>query len=83
MYRRRADFGAMEQVVFGRPAADAMAGQFGRAHADRPFSMGGGRPNREPSETDNAIRKMTPWIPRNPRKINRAALTRQIPLRAA
>lgn len=83
MYRRRAAFRAMEQVVFGRPAADAMAGQFGRAHADRPFSVGGGTLNREPSETDTAIRKMTPWIPRNPRKINRAAQTREIPLQAA
>ena len=83
MYRRRAAFGAMEQVVFGRPATDAMDGQLDRAHADRPFPIRGGTLNREPSETDDAIRKMTPWIPRNLRKINREALTRQIPLQAA
>jgi hypothetical protein len=39
--------------------------------------------NRETSEIDNEIRKMTPWIPRNPRMIDGRAQTREILLLAA
>jgi maleylacetate reductase len=37
VYRGRAAFGAMEEVVFGQPAADAVVGQIDRFGAARAF----------------------------------------------
>ena len=62
MYRGRVAFGAMEQVVFGRPAADAAVEQIYRFGAARAFPIVSGTLNRETSEIKNAIRKMTPGI---------------------
>jgi hypothetical protein len=73
----------MEQVASGRPADDAVDGQTDRAHAARPFRMASRTLNRETSEIDNEIRKMTPWILRNPRNIDGPAQMREILLLAA
>ena len=73
----------MEQVAFGRPADDAVDGKIDRAHAARPFPMVSRTLDRETSEIDNEIRKMTSWIPRIARKIDGPAQTREILLLAA
>ncbi len=49
-------FGAMDEVVFGRPAAEAVAGQMDRLHAARAFLMVSGTLNRNTDEIDK-IRK--------------------------
>jgi hypothetical protein len=69
MFRGRAAFGAMEGVVFGRPAADAAVGQIDRFGVARAFLIVGTL-SRGTCEIKNAIRKTTPGIPR---KIERPA----------
>jgi maleylacetate reductase len=64
VYRARAAFGAMQDVVFGRTAADALVEQIDRFGAAREFPNVSGTRNREISEIKSAIRKMTPGIPR-------------------
>ena len=57
MHKGRVVFGAMDEVVFGRPAADAVAGQMDRLHLGRAFLMVSGTLNRTTDEIEK-IRKM-------------------------
>src|SRR3984893_17314986 len=50
MHKGRVVFGAIDQVVFGRPAADASVGQMDRLRADRAFLMVSGTLNRQTDE---------------------------------
>ena len=70
MYRERAAFGAMEEVVFGRPAAEAIVGQIDRLGAARTFPTVSGTLSRGTFGIKIAIRKTTSGIPR---KIERPA----------
>jgi len=70
-------------VGFGRPAADAVVGQVGRLRTARALAVAGGTLNRETPEIKNQIRKMTPRVPRYPRKIDRLGQMRGILLLAA
>ena len=56
MHTGRVVFGAMDEVVFGRPAAEAIAGQMDRLHAARAFLMVSGTLNRNTDEIEK-IRK--------------------------
>ncbi|HWX82586.1 MAG TPA: maleylacetate reductase, partial [Xanthobacteraceae bacterium] len=56
MHRGRVVFGAMEEVVFGRPAAMAIVEQTDRLRASRAFLMVSGTLNRQTDEIDR-IRK--------------------------
>ncbi len=56
MHRGRVVFGAMDEVVFGRPAADAVAGQMDRLRLSRAFLMVSGTLNRTTDEIEK-IRK--------------------------
>ena len=55
MHKGRVVFGAMEEVVFGRPAANAIVEQADRLHASNVFLMVSGTLNRQ-SEEINKIR---------------------------
>lgn len=81
MYRGRATFGAMAEIIFGRPAAEAV----GRANRwrDRSFPTIRGTLNRDTSEITSEIRKMAMSIPRKARKIRGPARIRETPLLAA
>ena len=57
MHRGRVVFGAMEEVVFGRPAANAIVEQTDRLHASSAFLMVSGTLNRQTDEIDK-IRKV-------------------------
>jgi hypothetical protein len=74
VYGGRAAFGAMEEVVFGRPAADAVVGQIGRFGAARAFLIVSDTLSRGTSGIKNAIRKTTSEIPR---RIERPAPIRE------
>src|SRR5260370_35369582 len=50
MHRGRVVFGAMDEVVFGRPAAEVIVEQMDRLHANRAFLMVSGTLNRETDE---------------------------------
>jgi maleylacetate reductase len=50
MHKGRVVFGAMDEVVFGRPAAEAIVEQMDRLHANRAFLMVSGTLNRETDE---------------------------------
>jgi maleylacetate reductase len=52
VYKGRVVFGAMDEVVFGRPAADAVNAQMGRLGARRAFLMVSGTLNRETGEIE-------------------------------
>jgi maleylacetate reductase len=52
VYKGRVVFGAMDEVVFGRPAAEAVAGQVDRLHAGRAFLMVSGTLNRSTDEIE-------------------------------
>jgi maleylacetate reductase len=52
MHQGRVVFGAMDEVVFGRPAAAAIAAQMDRIGARRAFLMVSGTLNRETQEID-------------------------------
>jgi maleylacetate reductase len=56
VHRGRVVFGAMDEVVFGRPAADAIVEQMDRLRADRAFLMVSGTLNRKTDEIEK-IRK--------------------------
>src|SRR5712675_3544147 len=56
VHKGRVVFGAMEEVVFGRPAAEAVVGQMDRLGAARAFLMVSGTLNRETDEIEK-IRK--------------------------
>lgn len=68
MYRARATFGAVAEIVFGRPAAEAV--DWANRWRDRPFPTVRGTLNRETSEITSEIRKMAMSIPRKARKIH-------------
>jgi maleylacetate reductase len=50
VHRGRVVFGAMDEVVFGEPAADAVAAQMNRLHKSRTFLMVSGTLRRETDE---------------------------------
>ena len=52
MYRGRVVFGAMDEVIFGRPAADAVVAQLDRLRANRAFLMVSGTLNRNTDEIE-------------------------------
>ena len=56
MYKGRVVFGAMDEVLFGRPAAEAVVEQMDRLRAARAFLMVSGTLNRETDEIEK-IRK--------------------------
>src|SRR5260370_22012166 len=56
MHKGRVVFGAMEEVVFGYPAAESIVAQMDRLGAAPAFLMVTGPPNRQTAETQN-IRK--------------------------
>ena len=53
MHKGRVVFGAMDEVVFGRPAAEAVVEQMDRLGASRAFLMVSGTLNRETDEIEN------------------------------
>ena len=73
MYRGRAVFGAMEETVFGRSAAEAVAGA--TVGAPAPFRWSAARPT--------LIRKIATSILPSPRKIDGPAQIPEILLLAA
>ena len=60
MYRGRVVFGAMEEVVFGRPASEAIVEQMDRLGANRAFLMVSGTLNRETDEIEKIRRAVGP-----------------------
>jgi maleylacetate reductase len=52
VHQGRVVFGAMDEVVFGRPAAQAVVEQMDRLHASRAFLMVSGTLNRETDEIE-------------------------------
>jgi len=56
----RVVFGAMDEVVFGRPAAAAIAAQVDRLHANRAFLMVSGTLNRNTDEIDKIRTSLGP-----------------------
>ncbi len=52
MHRGRVVLGAMDEVVFGTPAAEAVVAQMDRLHANRAFLMVSGTLNRETDEIE-------------------------------
>ena len=60
MYKGRVVFGAMDEVVFGRPAAEAVAGQMDRLHASRAFLMVSGTLNRTTDEIEKIRQVLGP-----------------------
>jgi maleylacetate reductase len=52
VYKGRVVFGTMDEVVFGRPAAEAVVGQTERLHAARAFLMVSGTLNRTTDEIE-------------------------------
>ncbi|NOJ44161.1 iron-containing alcohol dehydrogenase [Bradyrhizobium australiense] len=60
MHRGRVVFGAMDEVVFGRPAAEAVVEQLNRLGARRVFLMVSGTLNRETDEIENIRRALGP-----------------------
>jgi maleylacetate reductase len=52
VHKGRVVFGAMDEVVFGRPAAEAVAGQMTRLGAKRAFLMVSGTLNRQTGEVE-------------------------------
>ncbi len=56
--RRRFVFGAMEEVVFGRPASEAVVEQMDRLGASRAFLMVSGTLNRETDEIEKIRRAL-------------------------
>ena len=58
MHKGRVVFGAMDEVVFGRPAAEAIVEQMDRLGASRAFLMVSGTLNRETDEIENIRRAL-------------------------
>ena len=56
----RVVFGAMDEVVFGRPAAGAIVEQMDRLRAGRAFLMVSGTLNRETDEIDKIRKALGP-----------------------
>ena len=60
MHTGRVVFGAMDEVVFGRPAAEAIAAQMERLHAARAFLMVSGTLNRNTDEIEKIRKRLGP-----------------------
>ena len=60
MHKGRVVFGAMDEVVFGRPASGAILEQLDRLGAQRAFLMVSGTLNRETDEIENVRRALGP-----------------------
>ena len=60
MHRGRVVFGAMEEVVFGRPATDAIVGQMERLRSSRAFLMVSGTLNRTTGEIEKIRNALGP-----------------------
>ena len=60
MHRGRVVFGAMDEVVFGRPAAEAIVEQTDRLRVSRAFLMVSGTLNRQTDEIDKIRRALGP-----------------------
>lgn len=60
MHRGRVVFGAMDEVVFGHAAADAVAGQMDRLHLSRAFLMVSGTLNRTTGEIEKIRHALGP-----------------------
>ena len=60
MKKGRVVFGAMDEVVFGRPASEAIVEQLDRLGAQRAFLMVSGTLNRETDEIENIRRALGP-----------------------
>lgn len=60
MHKGRVVFGAMEEVVFGRPASEAVVEQMDRLGANRAFLMVSGTLNRETDEIGKIRRALGP-----------------------
>ncbi|SHG47965.1 iron-containing alcohol dehydrogenase [Bradyrhizobium erythrophlei] len=60
MHRGRVVFGAMEEVVFGRPAADVIVGQMERLRSSRAFLMVSGTLNRTTGEIEKIRNALGP-----------------------
>ena len=60
MHKGRVVFAAMDEVVFGTPAAEAVAGQMDRLRAARAFLMVSGTPNRNTDEIEKIRKALGP-----------------------
>jgi hypothetical protein len=60
VHKGRVVFGAMDEVMFGRPASKAIVEQLNRLGAKRAFLMVGGTLNRETDEIENIRRVLGP-----------------------
>ncbi|MCK1513958.1 iron-containing alcohol dehydrogenase [Bradyrhizobium sp. 190] len=60
MHKGRVVFGAMDEVVFGRPASEAIVEQLDRLGAQRAFLMVSGTLNRKTDEIENIRRVLGP-----------------------
>ena len=60
MHKGRVVFGAMDEVVFGRPAAEAVVQQTDRLHASRAFLMVSGTLNQQTDEIDKIRKALGP-----------------------
>ena len=60
VHRGRVVFGAMDEVVFGRPAADAVVAQLDRLRANRAFLMVSGTLNRNTDEIEKIRKALGP-----------------------
>ncbi len=60
MHKGRVVFGAMDEVVFGTPAAEAVAGQMDRLHANSAFLMVSGTLSRETDEIEKIRKRLGP-----------------------
>jgi hypothetical protein len=85
VHKRRADSGAKDEIGFGRPAADAVAGQMDRLN--HVFATANDTLSRNTDEIDNdgvtGLAMSKPRVPRNPRRIDNPAQLREILLLAA
>ena len=60
MQKGRVVFGAMDEVVFGRPASEAIVEQLNRLGAQRAFLIVSGTLNRQTDEIENIRRVLGP-----------------------
>src|SRR5215208_5416041 len=60
VHKERVAFGAMDEVVFGRPASEALVEQLNRLGSTRAFLMVSGTLNRETDEIENIRRVLGP-----------------------
>jgi len=60
VHKGRVVFGAMDEVVFGRPAAEAVVQQTDRLHASRAFLMVSGTLNQQTDEIDKIRKALGP-----------------------